>query len=79
MANKYKDYNVLSAQGISDVEMLEANEGPVKYAGTPRVNTFMVQKTYKDNISAGMSREEANTRRVEAQKLVKSVKDQRGY
>lgn len=79
MAKEYRDHNVLSAQGISDVEMLETNGGPAKYAGTPQVNTFMIQKTYRDNIDSGMGRREANIRKIEAQKLVKSVKDRRGY
>ena len=75
----YRDYNVMSAQGITDVEMLKANDGPEKYAGTPKVNTFMVNKVYKDNLKAGMSSKEANVRRAEAQRLVKEVKGWRGY
>ncbi len=75
----YRDYNVMSAQGITDVEMLKANDGPEKYAGTPRVNTFMVNKVYQDNLKAGMSKNEANVRRIEAQRLVKEVKGWRGY
>jgi len=74
-----KNYNVLSAQGITDIDMLETNGGPVKYAGTPKINSWMIQKVYKDNLESGMSREEANIRRVEAQKTVKYVKQQRGY
>ena len=79
MAKKYKDYNVSSAQGISDKEMLEANGGPMKFAGTPKVNTYMINKVYKDNLDAGMGKREANLRRVEAQKLVKEIRLQRGY
>jgi hypothetical protein len=75
----YRDYNVMSAQGITDVEMLEANGGPEKYAGTTKVNTFMVNKVYKDNLEAGMPSKEANVRRIEAQRLVKEVKGWRGY
>tara|TARA_R110002167_G_scaffold146738_1_gene338302 strand:- start:1398 stop:1631 length:234 start_codon:yes stop_codon:yes gene_type:complete len=75
----YKDYNVMSAQGITDVEMLKENGGSEKFAGTPRVNTFMVNKVYKDNLKAGMSSKEANVRRIEAQRLVKEVKEWRGY
>ncbi len=75
----YKDYNVMSAQGISDKEMLESHGGPANYAGTPKVNTFMIHKAYKDNLDAGMDKKEANTRRVEAQKTVKFIKEQRGY
>lgn len=75
----YKDYNVMSAQGMTDAEILEANGGPANYAGTPKVNTFMVNKVFNDNLKAGMSRNEANVRRVEAQKLVKNVKEWRGY
>ena len=74
-----KDYNVLSAQGITDEEMLKTNGGPAKFAGTSRVNTWMIQKVFRDNLEAGMSREEANVRRVEAQKTVKYVKELRGY
>jgi len=79
MAKKYKDFNVSSAQGISDKEMLEANGGPMKFAGTPKVNTFMINKVYKENLEAGMDKREANMRRVEAQKLVKEIKLERGY
>ena len=75
----YKDYNVMSGQGISDVEMLEAHDGPANFAGTPKVNTYMVNKTFKDNLASGMDKREANIRRVEAQKVVKAIKDQRGY
>ena len=75
----YRDYNVMSAQEITDVEMLKANGGPEKYAGTPKINTFMVNKVYKDNLKAGMSSKEANVRRTEAQRLVKEVKGWRGY
>ena len=69
----------MSAQGMTDAEILEANGGPANYAGTPKVNTFMVHKVFNDNLKAGMSRNEANVRRVEAQKLVKNVKEWRGY
>ena len=75
----YRDYNVMSAQGITDVEMFKANGGPENYAGTPKINTFMVNKVYKDNLKAGMSSKEANVRRIEAQRLVKEVKGWRGY
>ena len=75
----YRDYNVMSAQVITDVEMFKANGGPEKYAGTPKINTFMVNKVYKDNLKAGMSSKEANVRRIEAQRLVKEVKGWRGY
>lgn len=75
----YKDYNIMSAQGISDVEMLEAHGGPAKYAGTPKVNTYMINKTYEDNLAAGMDKREANMRKVKAQKVVKAIKDERGY
>ena len=47
--------------------------------GTPKVNTFMVNKVYKDNLKAGMSSKEANVRRIEAQRRVKEVKGWRGY
>lgn len=80
MAKKvYKDFNVLSAQGISDVEMLKAHKGPASYAGTPKVNSYMIMKAYKDNVASGMNKREANVRRIEAQKLVKNVRSQRGY
>lgn len=75
----YKDYNVMSAQGMTDVELLKANGGPEKFAGTSKVNTFMVNKVYQDNLKAGMSKAEANVRKVEAQKLVKATKEWRGY
>ena len=75
----YKDYNVMSAQGMTDAELLKANGGPEKFAGTPKVNTFMVNKVYHDNLKAGMSKAEANVRKIEAQKLVKATKDLRGY
>ena len=56
-----------------------ANGGPEKFAGTPKVNTFMVNKVYHDNLKAGMPKAEANVRKIEAQKLVKATKDWRGY
>ncbi len=59
--------------------MLKAHSGPANYAGTPKVNSFMIMKAYKDNVASGMNRREANVRRIEAQKLVKNVKEQRGY
>jgi len=74
-----KNYNVMSHQGMTDKDMLAANGGPEKYAGTPKVNTFMINKVFRDNLAAGMSRNEANARRVEAQKLVKATKNWRGY
>jgi|TARA_B110000211_G_C13803884_1_gene431806 hypothetical protein len=76
---KMKDYNVMSHQGITDKEMLLANGGPEKFAGTSKVNTFMVNKVYHENIESGMPKKEANIRRVEAQKLVKATKEWRGY
>jgi len=75
----YKDYNIMSAQGISDKEMLEAHGGPAKFAGTPKVNTYMINKTYKDNLESGMDKREANERRVKAQQVVKAIKQERGY
>lgn len=69
----------MSAHGITDVELLKENGGPEKFAGTPKVNTFMVNKVYHDNLKAGMSRAEANLRKIEAQKLVKATKHWRGY
>lgn len=69
----------MSAQGMTDTEMLEVNGGPAKFAGTPKVNTFMINKVFKDNLAAGMSKNEANVRRVAAQKLVKDTKEWRGY
>ncbi len=74
-----KDYNVMSHQGMTDKELLAANGGPEKFAGTPKVNMFMVNKVYQDNLKAGMSKKEANIRKLEAQKLVKATKEWRGY
>lgn len=74
-----KDHNVMSHQGITDKEMLLANGGPEKYAGTSKVNSFMVNKVYQENIEAGMSKKEANVRKVEAHRLVKATKEWRGY
>jgi len=74
-----KDHNLMSHQGITDKEMLLENGGPEKYAGTPKVNTFMINKVHKDNLKAGMSKKEANIRKLEAQRTLKSVKAWRGY
>ena len=38
----YKDYNVLSAMGITDLDLLKEHSGPEKYAGTPMCNTWMI-------------------------------------
>ncbi len=69
----------MSHQGITDKEMLLQNGGPANYAGTPKVNTFMINKVYKDNIASGMSKREANMKKVEAQRTLKAVKQWRGY
>ena len=58
--NVYKDYNILSHKGYTDEYMLKESGGPEKLAGTPRVNSWMVNNEYRLNKKAGIPIEECN-------------------
>jgi len=77
--NTYKDYNILSHQGYTDEYVLEQAGGPMKLAGTPSCNTWMINNEYKLNKEAGIPIEECNELRSMAQKTVSDIKRSRGY
>jgi hypothetical protein len=74
-----KDHNILSAQGITDLELLKTHGGPEKYAGTPMCNTWMINNEYRENIKAGVPVRECNRLKNDAQRTVAEVKRMRGW
>ena len=79
MAKAFRDYNILSNMGTTDLELLREHRGPEKYAGTNMVNTWMINNEYKENLAAGTSVEEANALKNKAQRTVAEVRRMRGY
>ena len=77
--NVYKDYNILSHKGYTDEYMLKEAKGPMKLAGTPRVNSWMINNEYRLNKKAGIPIEECNQLRSQAQQNVAQMKKERGY
>ena len=75
----YKDHNILAHKGYTDEYMLKEAGGPMKLAGTPRVNSWMVNNEHRLNKKAGIPIEECNQLRSQAQQTVAQVKRQRGY
>ena len=75
----YKDYNVLSAMGITDSDLLKEHSDPEKYAGTPMCNTWMINNEYKENQKAGIPIKECNQLKNQAQRTVAEVRRMRGY
>ena len=80
MAKKeYKDHNILAHKGYTDEYMLKEAGGPMKLAGTPRINSWMINNEYKENKKAGISIEECNKLKTMAQQTVAQVRRERGY
>tara|TARA_R110002072_G_scaffold88192_3_gene198619 strand:+ start:5313 stop:5561 length:249 start_codon:yes stop_codon:yes gene_type:complete len=75
----YKDHNILAHKGYTDEYMLKDSGGPAKLAGTPRVNSWMINNEFRENKKSGMSIKECNELRSAAQRTVAEVKRQRGY
>ena len=47
MAKEYKDHNILAHKGYTDEYMLKEAGGPMKLAGTPKINSWMINNEYK--------------------------------
>jgi hypothetical protein len=75
----YKDHNILSHMGITDLELLKEHGGPEKYAGTPKCNTWMINNEYKENLKAGITVKECNALRNQAQRTVSDIRKARGW
>ena len=76
---KYKDHNILAHKGYTDEYMLKEAGGPMKLAGTPRINSWMINNEYNENKKAGISIEECNKLKTMAQQTVAQVRRERGY
>jgi hypothetical protein len=76
---EYKDHNILSAMGITDIELLREHGGPEKYAGTNKCNTWMINNEYKENLAAGIPVKECNALKRDAQKTLAEVRFMRGF
>ena len=74
-----KDHNILSAQGITDLELLKTHGGPEKYAGTPMCNTWMINNEYKENLKVGTPVKECNALRNQAQQTLADIRRARGW
>ena len=74
-----KDHNILSAQGITDLELLKEHGGPEKYAGTNKCNTWMINNEYKENLKVGTPVKECNALRSQAQQTLADIRRARGY
>ena len=80
MAKKeYKDHNILAHKGYTDEYMLKEAGGPMKLAGTPRINSWMINNEYRLNKQSGTPIQECNELRAKAQRTEAEVKRQRGY
>ena len=75
----YKDHNILAHKGYTDEYMLKECGGPLKLAGTPGCNTWMINNEYRENKKAGIPIKECNVLRSVAQQTVAKVKRERGY
>ena len=47
-----KDYNIMSEYGTKDQDFVDEFGMPQEFVGTPRVNEYMIDKMYEDNIRA---------------------------
>ena len=45
-----KDYNIMSEQGIKDIDLIEEFGLDPALAGSPEINNAMIQKVYDDNV-----------------------------
>lgn len=77
--NVYKDYNILSHKGYTDEYMLKECGGPAKLAGTPRINSWMINNEYRENKKSGIPIDKCNALRSMAQQNVAQMKKERGY
>jgi hypothetical protein len=75
----YRDHNILSHMGITDLELLREHGGPEKYAGTNKCNTWMINNEYKENLKAGTPVKECNALRNQAQQTLADIRRARGY
>jgi hypothetical protein len=75
----YKDHNILAHKGYTDEYMLKECGGPAKLAGTPRINSWMINNEYKQNKEAGIPIDRCNALRSMAQQNVAQIKRERGY
>jgi hypothetical protein len=75
----YKDHNILAHKGYTDEYMLRECGGPMKLAGTPKINPWMINNEYRLNRKSGIPIKECNELKSQAQRTVAEVKRQRGY
>lgn len=94
MAEK-KEHNILSMDGVKDSEYVTEFGVPNNIANTPEINNWLINDTYEKNLeleynnaiqlgrseseAQSYSKQMANKGRAEARKLLKQVKEKRGY
>lgn len=69
----------MSEHGVKDSDFVSQYGMPEEFAGTPKVNDFMVNKAYEDNVSAemqlnldaGMDNKEATAKATSTAKKVR--------
>ncbi len=89
------EHNILALDGVTDLEYVEEFGVPNNIANTPAINEWLINDTYEKNLEAeytkavqlgrneseaqSYSKQMANKGRQEARKLLKEVRDKRGY
>jgi len=95
MSDEQIDYNILSEFGTTDQEYVNDHGAPQDLVGTPKINDWMVEKMYTQNIEAeyeaaintGASKQEAMSRakkiaekgKASARGMIADVRKRRGY
>ena len=87
MEEQRKNYNLLSLNGYEDEHFVETYGMPKDLAGTPEMNIWMTDYTYKMNVKQSMkdgstrkvAEEEANVLRAEMADKIDAISYARGY
>ena len=90
-----REHNILSMEGVKDSEYVKEFGVPNNMANTPELNNWLINDTYEKNLeleynkaiqlgrseseAQSYSKQMANKGRAEARKLLKQVKEKRGY
>ncbi len=75
-----KNYNIMALRGakVDDMEYVELFSLQPDLAYTPQINTAMLDMTYKQNIEAGVSEEEAMKNRKDSERNIKHLLAKKG-
>jgi hypothetical protein len=89
------EHNIMSLEGILDQEYVDQLGAPQELANTPAINDWMINDTYEKNLQLEYEMALANGRedreakqwaqkiadngRRESQKLLKKIRQKRGY